>query len=938
MKKFLKILSVTLVVLIAALLILPYAFKDKITEIVKREINNSVNAQVDFKQVDLGLLRSFPNFSVRVSDLSVLGNEPFENDTLLYTQTFELSLDIMSVFRGSPYEIKTIRLQKPYIQLIELEDGRQNWAITLSDDDTTPEPDDEALDIGVGLRSVKIQDAKIVFDDRTTTFYVSMEDINSELNGDFSLDQTQMNAMLQIGDINAAFDGMTLARNIKLSTKTTIDANLKNDIYTLNTKDFLVNDLALGLDGQFALKESDIGIDLNFDAPNGTFKQLLSLIPQEFLVDYSNIQADGNFNLSAFVNGDFSEDKSPAFGVKVGVNNGVISYPDLPDKIENILVDVSIDNQTGEFDDTIINLNPLKFEMVGNPFELIMSVNTPVSDPQIDTKMRGKLVLDKLAAFIPEGELDHIKGEMDMDFALKTHLSAIENEQYNRVNASGNIVLSKFSSKIEEMDEPITISKADLSFSPKAVRTHINELIIGSSDFNFEGEITDYLGFILSDGELKGNFNLNSNFINADELIENFASDDTSALSLDFLPDNMDLKFNATANSITFEPYNLKQAKAGLRYKNKKLTFDPLEASMLGGMLSMSGSLDAIEPTAPIIDLQFGMKNFDIPYTYKTMDLFKLAAPIAEHAKGSFSTSFNLKGQLDEELSPVFNTLQGGGGLETSKIEIEGVKAMNQLSSLVGNSDLKKLVTNALNLNFEFVNGRVHNQPFTLGYAGHDVTMSGSIGLDQSLDYDMVFKIPYGKVGNNIKDGIANLIDRNDKLGIKSNTEINIKAMIRGEVGSPKISLDYKDYANDLKNDLAQKVQDKIDKEREQLKAKAQERADKLVAEARDTGDKLIAQAESTAKKIRNESKKTADRLREEADKKADQLVEEGKKKGTIAERLAKEAAKKVRKEAEDKANKLEDEAEKRAAKLETEAQNKANSLVEEAERRAKID
>ncbi len=940
MKKFLKILSVTLVVLLAALLILPYAFRGKITELVKEEINNAVNAQVDFKEVDLGLLRSFPNFSVRVTDLSVLGNEPFENDTLLYTQTFELSLDIMSVFRGSPYEIKTIRLQKPYIQLIELEDGRQNWAITLGEETLEPEdevsePEGEALDIGVALKSLKIQDAKIIFDDRTTPFYVSLNDINTELSGDFSMDETQLAAMFKIGSINAVFDDMTLARNISFSANTTVDANMKDNIYSLNTENVYINDLALAMNGVFALGESDIGIDLDFKAPNGTFKQLLSLVPQEFLVDYANIQADGNFSLSAFVKGDFNEDKFPGFGVKLGVNNGVISYPDLPDKLENIFVDLSIDNASGEFDDTQIRVNPLKFELADNPFELQMAVNTPVSDPQIETKMKGKLVLEKLAAFVPEGELDNLKGNVDMDFALKTNLSAIENEQFDEVDAAGSIILTNFSTQIEDVEVPITISKADLSFSPKAVRTSIDKLQVGNSDFNFDGEVTDYLSFVLGDGVLKGNFKLNSNFIDADELMENFASDDTSALSLDFLPENMDLKFDATANSIAFEPFNLKQAKAGMQYKDKKIGFEPLEAHMLGGLLSMSGSIDAIEATSPQIDLSFGMKDFDIASTYKTMDMFRMIAPIAEKANGKFSTTFNLKGRLDEELNPVFSTLQGGGGLNTSKLEIEGLPIMEKISSLVGNDDMKSVVTNAVSLNFEFANGRVHNKPFSLGYAGYDITTSGSIGIDQTLDYDMIFKMPYGKLGGNIKDGIASLIDKNDRLGISSDTDIQVKALIRGEVGNPQITLDYKDYASDLKDDLLKKAQDKLDAEKKKLEEEAKERAQKLISEARDAGNKLVAEAESAADKIRSEAKRAADKLRDEADEKADKLVEEGKKKGMIAERLAVEAAKKVRSEADNQAQKLEDEAEKRAAKLETEAQNKANTLMDEAERKA---
>src|SRR5690554_6290256 len=125
--KFLKILVGVLFFLLVLILVLPYAFRGKITELAKKEINESVNAKVDFSNVSLSLIRSFPDFSLRLDDLSVLGNAPFENDTLFYTQHLDITLDLMTVFKGDEYVIKEIGVRKPYVQLITLDDNRTNW-------------------------------------------------------------------------------------------------------------------------------------------------------------------------------------------------------------------------------------------------------------------------------------------------------------------------------------------------------------------------------------------------------------------------------------------------------------------------------------------------------------------------------------------------------------------------------------------------------------------------------------------------------------------------------------------------------------------------------------------------------------------------------------------------------------------------------------------
>jgi anionic cell wall polymer biosynthesis LytR-Cps2A-Psr (LCP) family protein len=56
LKKILKITGITLLVLIAAAFLIPIIFKKQITSLVKKEINKSLTAVVDFKDVSLSLL------------------------------------------------------------------------------------------------------------------------------------------------------------------------------------------------------------------------------------------------------------------------------------------------------------------------------------------------------------------------------------------------------------------------------------------------------------------------------------------------------------------------------------------------------------------------------------------------------------------------------------------------------------------------------------------------------------------------------------------------------------------------------------------------------------------------------------------------------------------------------------------------------------------
>lgn len=935
--KFLKIIAATLFFLLLIIIILPFAFKSKITDLAKKEINKSVNAQVDFSDVGLSLIRSFPDFSLRLDDISVLGNVPFEDDTLFYSENLDINIDLMSVIKGENYVIKEIEVDNPFVQLITLNDGLSNWdIIPASESPETIEADStEAGAYQIMLNSFSINEGRVVFKDQSMPFQLTMDDINTTLAGDFNADITQMQASLAVGNIASVYDGTSMIEGLSLNTDISIDANLAENIYDLNIDKLLLNSLHLSMAGRFSLADSTTGIDVKFDAPQGTFKQLLSLVPAEYLKDYSEINTTGDFSFNAFAKGNFSEDEFPAFGAELNVENGSIASPDIPEKLQNIKLDLLIDNKTGDLDHTVVEVKPLKFSIKDNPFDLTLTVKTPISDPEIDTKMKGKLVLEEVAGLIPDSELPKIQGIVDLDMALKTKLSTVEAEKFDEIEASGSAILSDFNTQIEE--ENLAIQQAELKFAPRAINTDIKNLTLGSSDFNFSGDVQNYLGYFLSDGILKGQFNLTSTNVNADELMKFVSTDTTDTTSLDLsLVENMDLQFTTTIQKINYEQYELKEVRAEIGVADNKIQLNPLQANLLGGEVKMSGMLDVIDEKSPLFNFDFTISTFDIPTAYQTIQLFQAAAPIAEHTTGKFSVDFNLKGRINEELEPIFSTLQGGGDLITTKVVVESVPTMNKLAILLGNNDYQSLTASGIDIGFEFVNGRVYQKPFGLSYAGSDVTMSGSVGFDQSLDYDLLLNVPYGKLGTEVSNGIVNLVNSvgGNKANLKPGTKVQIKAKVSGLVSDPKVSIDYKDYANDVKADLKRLAEKEIEERKAALAEQAKAEAAKALEEARKQGESLVEKADATAITIREEAAKAAAKIRDEAEKRADQIVEEGKKKGMIAERIAKEAAKKIREEAEKKASSLEREADEKASKLQTEARAKADALIKEAERK----
>ena len=129
MKKFLKIVAIVAVVLIAVALVVPLALESKVGDIVKKEAGELLTAEVDFRSLDLSLLRHFPHASVELEGLTVVCAAPFEGDTLASVGRISVVVDLMSLFGDSGYEVTKLLVDKAHLHARKLADGSVNWDV-----------------------------------------------------------------------------------------------------------------------------------------------------------------------------------------------------------------------------------------------------------------------------------------------------------------------------------------------------------------------------------------------------------------------------------------------------------------------------------------------------------------------------------------------------------------------------------------------------------------------------------------------------------------------------------------------------------------------------------------------------------------------------------------------------------------------------------------
>ncbi|ALI99016.1 AsmA family protein [Rufibacter tibetensis] len=401
MKKIFIGLAIFLVVLLAATSLIPVFFKDKIKERLDKEIAKSVNARVLYEtnNVSLSLFRTFPDLGLNVKELTIVGKDSFQRDTLAYLPNFNLGLDLMSVLTGDQIEIKSVQMDEPRLKLLVLKSGKANWDIFIPDSAATPETQD-TTDFKMGIDEWKINNGQIVYQDLSIPFGVNAYNVQHTGSGDLAKDIFDMKTSTQAERFTMTYGGVNYIENKKLDADVTMAMDLANAKYTFKDNNFRINDFALGMAGAIAMPTDDINLDLTFKALETDFKNIFSLVPGVFTDKFKDVKTDGKVAFNGYVKGVFNETTMPGFGVDLKINKGTFQYPDLPQAARNINIDMSVKNTDGNVDHTIIDLRKLHLDLGKNPVDGRVLIDG-LEPMKIDGNLQAKLDLAEVTKVFP---------------------------------------------------------------------------------------------------------------------------------------------------------------------------------------------------------------------------------------------------------------------------------------------------------------------------------------------------------------------------------------------------------------------------------------------------------------------------------------------------------------------------------------------------------
>lgn len=901
MKKGVKRLLIGVAVLFAVLLVAPSLLSGKIATIVKNEANKMLTARLDFEKLNISLLRHFPNASLELKGLTLVGVERFEGDTIVAAERISVVVSPLSLLGDGGFEVKKVLLSSPRVHGHKLEDGTVNWDVMRvgeSGEEVTTEvateeaaPAEGGSSFSLALKDFRISDAVLRYEDDSTKMYASVDPLDLRLRGDLSADESELDLEVELERVNVKTGVVTMLSEAELGLDAEVTADLKNNRYTLNDNTLRLNAIRLHLDGWAQLLENDeLAMDIKARTDEVQFKELLSLIPAFYTKDFRSLTAGGTLALEAWAKGRMAGASLPAFALNARVKDGRFQYASLPQAVTNIQIAAEVSNPGGVMDKTEVDLSQFSLNMAGNSVAATFYGTNLISDPQLRASLKGDLDLGAIEKVYPLEDME-LAGKITANLKAAGRMSDLERQRYEQLSASGTFVVEQMGLDMASLP-PVRLNRAAATITPRAMTLGELTLQVGESDLVANGQLTNYLGWLLRDDKLSGRLYVKSELLNLNQLMESMASEtpaeeaateeqtaaptetpaESSAI---IIPKNLDLALTTSLKKILFQQMTITDVEGGMRVADGALSLDKLALKLFEGQATASGRYSTANVEQPTFTLDLGLKEASFQQTFKELELIQKLVPLFAKTGGVYSMSMNLSTALDSTMSPVMSSVNASGQLSSAKIQLANIEVLNQLATILKYDKLSRIEAENVLIKFAVKEGRVTTQPFDLKMGKTKMTLSGSTGLDQTIDYTAKVTLPEGAAG-----------------GVLSSVNVGIG----GTFTKPQIKLGVKEAAQEaVKNVVDEQIQKLTGSE--SLSAEIEKQAEKLRSEARAAGEKLVAAAEAQRTK----------------------LIEEGAKKGKIAQVAAQAAGDKLVKEAQKQADNLVAKAEEQIAKLKVE-------------------
>ncbi|NMM47512.1 AsmA family protein [Marinigracilibium pacificum] len=529
-----------------------YANQQRIVHELVDYLNEDFKGKLEIEGSHISPFANFPYISIDLENVKVYEGKEKESPVLLHLKDMYIGFDVWAMLGGN-YDIKAIKLNNGFIELVQHTDGSYNIAnaLTSINEDTTQTENHLHLELtAVHLNNVELLKlneennilVEAMIDEAHSSFKTSSEHTYIALDSKFLFN------LIADGDTTFLHD-----KHIKLNTQ--LDFNAKTGLLEITPSKLEVEKAEFKMEGSINF-EDDMNLDLQFQGNKPNFDLFLAFAPPEIAPVLEKYDNGGRIYFDAKIKGKSINGHNPAINVDFGCEEAFVENTTVNKSLQELYFEGHFTNGDKK-DASTMALSILDFTAkpeAGNFSGELNIVN--FNSPDIDLKLKSEFNLDFLTKFLNLKNLEDVSGDISLTMNFHDIIDLEHPEKsIEKLNESYYTIL-----KVEDLSFnsskyplPFTNVNVDLTMDGHAAEIKKFEGKIGSSDISITAKISDLPAILHhTDLPVEAILDINSSRIDLAELT-NF-NIDSSGINEVITDLRTRFKFKSSAKAFTESP------------------------------------------------------------------------------------------------------------------------------------------------------------------------------------------------------------------------------------------------------------------------------------------------------------------------------------------------------------------------------------------------
>jgi hypothetical protein len=279
------------------------------------------------------------------------------------------------------------------------------------------------------------------------------------------------------------------------------------------------------------------------------------------------------------------------------------------------------------------------------------------------------------------------------------------------------------------------------------------------------------------------------------------------------------MDISASIRTLTMEKFTLENVRSSMRVAGGNITLNDFSCNAFDGNIVSRGELNLQDTRRP----RFGL-SLDIS-SVNGHTLLSEFTSFGSRIFGTFSMKATMQGGLDDTLGLRPETLEGQGTVRMREGKLVGVQVNREIASRLSLPSLEDVVFSEWSNAFTIREGRFLIKDLTIRGSQADYTVSGSQGLDGTLDYTVGLVLPL-----QASERVAVAGFTGDALNMFKDPEgrFRFDFGVTGTMEKPALALQTEAARKRLEEMARQKLTEESKRLEDQVKKKGEELLDKL--------------------------------------------------------------------------------------------------------------